>query len=184
MPLLDIFFGARPVVGDLQMDASLNETHTEGTEWTDNPVEEGASLSDHATDMRAEITIDGVVSRLLDPTRLAGPDPSFNISPTRHLKAWNILLSMKKRHELVTVVTSLATYRNMAIQTITATRNLEASEALFFSVTLREVQFATTSNVANNLAGDLADAVGVDDQGTQSTSAANSGTGSAAAGGV
>ncbi|MCP4967371.1 MAG: hypothetical protein GY926_19335 [bacterium] len=166
MAIADIFIDKRPKVGLLTMDASLNETHVESADWTEHPVELGADISDHRTVRRAEVTIDGAVSRIIDPFRVRS---LFDGSPTRHLQAWQMLRSMLHSGMLVTVVTSLRTYENMAIHSLSAPRNLEASEVLRFSVVLREVQFANTAAAGDNPVPTFADLVSKDDTGTQST---------------
>ena len=57
--MADIFL--RTSIGDIVLDAVIREGHTSDLRITDNPVESGAEVSDHAVLMPKTVTIEGVI---------------------------------------------------------------------------------------------------------------------------
>jgi hypothetical protein len=101
----------------------------------------------------------------------------FDVTVNRHLKAWQILTELKRSHIPFTVVTSLQTYQNMMFTSLSAVRDSQNSNVLRFSATMREVQFAFTSELlepfeSTDEFSDLGDSA--NDAGTQGTKEATS----------
>lgn len=57
--MADIFL--RTSIGDVMLDAEIAEGHASDLRVTDNPVESGAAVSDHAVLMPKTVTIEGVI---------------------------------------------------------------------------------------------------------------------------
>jgi len=91
------------------------------------------------------------------------------LSATRSKDAWQTFKILWRLREVFSVTTSLETYRSMVVQSVTAPRNAQNSNALVFTAILRRIEFASTS-IAVNLALDVADlAGGPQDLGIQPT---------------
>ena len=99
--------------GAREFDASIEESHEADVDVTEFPVEEGADITDHLRPRPERITINGIVSNTpltLDPRRLL---PS---SSGRDITAYLKLKEIKDTGQLVSIVTSLRQYANMAIK--------------------------------------------------------------------
>ena len=55
-------------IGEIKLDATTSEAHTSEMTITDNPIESGALVSDHAIRQPAQVTITGVVVDYVPPT--------------------------------------------------------------------------------------------------------------------
>ena len=84
---------------------------------------------------------------------------AFFGSATRSKDAWRTLRLLWRLRERFNVTTTLETYRNMVVQSVSVPRSAGQSNALFFTATLRKIEFASTS-LAVNLALDVADLAG------------------------
>lgn len=179
--VVNIFLVKRPKLGLIELDASVRELHQESAEMTDNPVEAGVDMTDHYRDLPKRVQIEGVVSQLIDPVRIRSAADLLNV--TRHIDAWEALVALKESHERFTLVTSLAVYTNMMFENgPSAIRDLENTNVLRFTATLREVQVAFTS-LAEAIAAEVADtASAAAARGTQGAAGASPGEASQATG--
>lgn len=144
---LELLFDISPAeIGSLTIDATLSEEHSSEAEVTDHPIEQGADVSDHKRVKPNQIRINGVVSN----TPLAFLN--FN-SGDRAVDAWGQLLFLQHEQKLLTVVTTLNTFENMAIVSLTAPRDAKRGHMLEFTAVLREIFTAESQNVkADNAA--------------------------------
>jgi hypothetical protein len=155
MALLSLIFGekAKARIGIAELDASLSETHSMSAEVTNHPVEEGSEISDHIRKQPDSIQISGVVSNtpLVYLASIQAPSPLMNdLTPVsdRAELAYAELQRIMSQGETVEVVTSLRTYENMALTSLSITRDAASGNVLNASMDLREVIIVKSKVVA------------------------------------
>lgn len=130
----------------VQLDASIDETHSAESEITDYPVEEGSNVSDNARSKPARLTIKGVVTGTpMDITAIALP-PSVKAS--RGTDAWETLNQWRFQGERLRVTTTLKTYRSMVIQSISVNRNAKNSDGVEMDISMQEIFTVSAQTVA------------------------------------
>jgi len=143
----------------LTFDAVIREAHTSELSVTDNPVETGVVLSDHAYMQPQRLTMEGAFSdtpmyQAEQPgggvgviVGGAGIKPAADNGEKRSVNAWNVLTQLQAMAVPFDVQTGLKLYKNMVILRLSAEQDKESAGALFFTADLREVMFATSQTV-------------------------------------
>lgn len=139
--------------GAVELDASIEETHSSSVQITQFPVEVGVAISDHVRRQPDRVTIRGIVTD--HPLIFGGA-----LRSGRSLDARGDFLSMLNAAELITVVTSMNTYSSMILESMEMPRNPLRSSAVEFLLTLREI-----------LTAEVAAAAATTDLGTQNPTA-------------
>ncbi len=146
MALLEVIFGKPRLaqIGVLTFDASIEETHSSASEVTEHPVEEGPNISDHIRRLPDTIEINGLVTNhplyLLPSLFAPSPIQGDNRRQSDRVKvAYDKLEEIHKAGELISVVTSLREYDNMAITGFTVIRNAQNGNVLNATISLQEV---------------------------------------------
>lgn len=138
-------------LGSLSFDAWLTEKHTSGLEVTTNPIETGVSIADHCYLKPKQITIEAAVSDLKMPSASTAYDDT---STSRSRRAYELLLQQQANATLgdptalLTVVSSLYTYRNMICTSISANRDADTARLLSFEAELSEVITVSTQQAS------------------------------------
>lgn len=122
-------------LGPLAMQCVVEEQHSDDLEITEHPVEQGASINDHAWKKPAEVTIKGGWS---NASREAGGNDGF----VREIYAK--LLELQEKREPFDLVTGKRAYKNMLIQSLGITTDKGTETALYVTATLKEVIIVTT----------------------------------------
>lgn len=124
-------------VGVVQLDATVNEAHERSAAVTQHPVEQGVNITDHVRPEPATISIDGVVSGtpLVNLSKIALGLPA-NDAPD---EAWKTLLNIWRNGATVTVTTSLHSYENMVITSLTVRRDASLGKVLSCSIKFTEI---------------------------------------------
>lgn len=131
-------------MGALFFDAVFEEQHESELQVTDNPVESGVTVSDHAFMLPRRCTI---VAGVTDtPLHLTQNDPYIN-GVSRSKEAYRLLLELQESAEPFDVQTGLKLYQNMVCTSIRTTGDKETENSLPFTAELREVQIVTTQTV-------------------------------------
>jgi hypothetical protein len=148
MALLDLIFLRTPVsvttlsneLG-VEIDATITEEHTSEAEITDHPVEVGADISDHKRVKPARVRLTGVISNtpLFFDAASGARDRAVN--------AWQELKRLQASQELLTVATALEQYDDMAIESLSTTRDAPTGNALHFTMALRQIITAESQTV-------------------------------------
>lgn len=112
-------------------DVTTQEQHKHPVEWTQNPVETGLEITDNAVVQPDELTITGVITDT--PIGLAIPFPE------RAQSGYETLLRLKDDRRLVTVVTGLRVYQDMAITDVSVQRDPKNGQAVRPTVSFRKV---------------------------------------------
>lgn len=132
-------------MGGLIFDAVFTEQHEAMLEVTDNPVETGVVVSDHAYMKPLRLTITaGVTETLLN--EVVGTD-KFAGAVSRPQTAFRLLTELQKKAEPFDVQTGLKLYKNMICSSIRTEQDASTAHALVFTAELREVIITTTQAV-------------------------------------
>ena len=131
----------------LSFDAVVTEKHSEDATITDQPIENGSSVSDHAFSKPRKLTLRAVVSNafLGDPT---GDLFSQNGTRTRAQNAWDMLRQLKNQYVPFDIVTGLLVYTNMVIEKLSTEQDVKTSSSLSVDIDTREVVIVTPQTVA------------------------------------
>lgn len=131
-------------VGGLVFDATFEEDHESELEITDNPVETGVVVSDHAYMRPLEITISAGVTDTPLATR---PNDPFASDASRSQRAFDLLTQLQASREPFDVQTGLKLYRNMLVRRIRTAQDAATSQVFVFTAELREVKIVSTRTV-------------------------------------
>ena len=131
-------------MGGLVFDAVFSEDHSSDLNVTDNPVENGVVVSDHAYMDPLRVTIQAGVSD--SPIAVRGSD-QFASGTSRSKKAFDILTDLQRAAEPFDVQTGLRLYKNMVCTSIKALQDKDSSSVLNFVAELREVIIVYTQTV-------------------------------------
>lgn len=182
MGILSLIFGqTKASIGGITLDASVSEEHLSTAELTDNPVEDGAKITDHVQIQPKQLTIEGVVSdfplgylEIGNIMNLGRTVMSLFGKSSRSVDAYNKLVKLQEKREPFTVVTGLKRYKNMILTELSVPRTAETGKSLQFRAVLREIRIAKTGSVGGSFADDIADkAQSLADKGQQVTDAVN-----------
>lgn len=147
-------------INALRLDASISEQHTYAAEVTEFPVESGGAIVDHVRPVPIEVTIEGVVSntpigelainRSLETASFTDTDGTVKVyeeSPVS--KALAMLEGLYADRVPVEIVTSLKTYKNMAMVSIDIPRDASGGgdNAIRFTATFKQIMMVTTDRV-------------------------------------
>lgn len=131
-------------MGGLVFDAVFEETHEADLEVTDNPVETGVVVSDHAFMKPLRVKIAAGVS---DTPLATSTDDPFASDTGRSRRAFELLTELQKKAEPFDLQTGLKLYENMVCTSIRTSQDKDSSGALLFTAELREVIIVYTQVV-------------------------------------
>lgn len=132
-------------MGGLVFDAVFEETHQADLEVTDNPVETGVVVSDHAYMKPLSLTLCAGVSDVV-LNEGDGTD-AFASDASRSMKAFELLTELQAKAEPFDVQTGLKLYKNMVCTSIRTSQDKDTASVLVFEATLREVLIVYTQAV-------------------------------------
>lgn len=147
--------------------ATIEETHHDELEMTDHPVEQGASITDHAYKRPAEVVIRAAWSNSPSPTNsiarqavgvaAAALGPAARIvagtlasvgtvqsllsgnAPNQMRRIYQNLLKLQIDRVLFDVYTGKRVYRNMLLRALTVTTDKTTENALFILAVCRQI---------------------------------------------
>lgn len=136
-------------LGGLTFDATFEEAHESELVVTDNPVETGVVISDHAYMAPLKLIISAGVTDtpMRNQNEVILNDPFASDSSGRSQRAFQLLTELQARAEPFEVQTGLKLYRNMVCVSIRTVQDKETSGAFLFTATLREVIITHTQVV-------------------------------------
>jgi hypothetical protein len=130
-------------MGGLSFDAVFEESHDYELQVTDNPVESGVVVSDHAFMLPVHVSISAGVTDA--PLADSGLGPYG--SDSRSIKAMDLLTTLQRSAEPFDVQTGLKLYKNMICTNLKTSQDKDTSGALIFVADLREVIIVNTQTV-------------------------------------
>ncbi len=122
-------------MGGLVFDAVFLEEHEATMTITENPVDTGVLISDHAFTNPLSCTIHAGVSD--NPLSAPGGDQFSGDSRSR--RAYELLTALQQSREPFDVQTGLKLYKNMMCVVIRGAQDVETDSVFIFSASLREV---------------------------------------------
>jgi len=141
--ITSIFFPIKPIakIGSIQLDCSVQETHSFKSDITDYTVEDGGSISDNIYLQPFRLTMEGWISDT--PLQFLGGDLG-NAIQSYSEEAYDKLIDLREKKILFDVVTGLKIYPNMAFESIDVTRDKDTGKALHFTAQLKYIQKASS----------------------------------------
>lgn len=158
-PVTLLYQPFQAIIDTLVLDCSVKEEHTAEVEVTDHAVEQGSAITDHARPKPEELTIEGIVSNT--------PLSSFQVTravnqqgvtlqttsqannargmPGAAELAYTQLRSLRDSGKLVTIVTQLRTYDNMAMTSLKVPREDKIGDVLKFECKFKQVRIVTNA---------------------------------------
>jgi len=131
----------------IQADAVIEEEHEDELVVTEHPVEQGATISDHAYKMPARLTLTYGWSM--------GSPQNIGANTTFLKDVYNKFLTLQNARTLFAVYTGKRTYQNMILQSIRVDTTKETENSILIRATCREILLATTQTItvpnANNM---------------------------------
>lgn len=124
-------------------DGFMSVSHERKLTITQNPVETGAAIVDHAYVNPSSVTMQIMMS---DVHQSIIPG-QFSDLTFRHTSAWSVLKQIQESRIPVDVFTKLGYYKNMLIEEISADDTKETFRALSATVKLTEIPVARIKTV-------------------------------------
>ena len=139
-------------VGSVELDLILDEDHSKSAQVTENPLQDGRSISDGIFLELQEGSLTGLVTNhsvkiaekrakqleLQDSETLMAEAKNYQLE-NRARQAWIDLKAVMDAKQPVTIVTSLEVYDNVAITNISTERNGDSGDALEIKVSFRQI---------------------------------------------
>ncbi len=153
--MLGLYFGGRfftsgieSTVGNLELDAVLDEGHSWEATVTTSPVEKGSDITDSIQMQPERLTVRGFVSDspLVASATVAGVVNGGAVG-NRTQAVFELLRRLMEARELVTVYTKYRIYTDMAIKSVDIPRSPEVGEALEFTMEFVKVRLVSTQLV-------------------------------------
>lgn len=152
----------RSALGSIEFDCTISETHEGAVDVTEFPVEDGFDIADHARPRAETVTMEAFVSNTPIPFDAEQADQSLASYPYSRgvvewnsksqllmeqvgevdpaTRAYNEISRIKNAGELVTLTTSLRTYEDMLITSVSVPRSAAVGNGLQFTVSLKELR--------------------------------------------
>ena len=130
-------------IGGYFFDGFMQVDHSIDLEVTENPVETGAAVVDHAYVKPAQVTMRVMMSDVhqsLYPGQFTG-------TRFRSTNAWHVLKKLQGDRIPFSIFTRLGLYENMLITNLSASDTADTFRALSATVTLREIPVARVKEV-------------------------------------
>lgn len=121
--------------GSIIFDTLVTENHHVSSRATSYPIEFGTLISDHIIKDPDTVSISGVISDT--PLNIFAPS-------NRSVAAFNQLLLLQARRIVVTLVTGIKVYTNMAITSMDVPRNINTGQTLTFNIEFQKIIFDDT----------------------------------------
>lgn len=123
-------------------DAILSVDHGQELRATDHPIQNGASLTDHAYLLPAEVSLEIGMSDAMD-SYVAG---QWTGADTKSISAYRTLQIIQSLRTPIVVTTRLRTYQNMLIRNIRVHDDVRSFHGLRATVNFREILLGTVTS--------------------------------------
>lgn len=126
------------VINGYEVDVFTSEDHSHPAEVTEYPVEDGADVSDHIRSKPITITVEGFVSNTpigrMAELRDSGAVPGN--------ECYQRFIDIRDAGEPVTLITSLGTFTNMALEDVSVPRDSDDGNGLRFTARFKQIKLA------------------------------------------
>lgn len=130
-------------IGGYFFDGFMQVDHSIELQTTENPVETGASIVDHAYVKPAEV----VMRVMMSDVHQSLVPGQFTGTRFRSTNAWQVLRKLQSDRIPMSIFTRLGLYTNMLITKLSASDTAETFRALSAEVTLKEIPVARVKTV-------------------------------------
>ena len=130
-------------IGGYFFDGFMQVDHNIELQTTENPVETGASIVDHAYVKPAEV----VMKVMMSDVHQSLVPGQFTGTRFRSTNAWQVLRKLQSDRSPMSIFTRLGLYTNMLITKLSASDTAETFRALSAEVTLKEIPVARVKTV-------------------------------------
>ncbi len=122
------------------IDCFLSEDHKYDSDVTNYPVESGANITDNIRPLPLEVSLEGIVSNtpIGNIALLRSADPPVTEMYTKFVE-------LRDARVLTTIRTSLGTFANMAMKTLSIPRAAGRGDELRFNATFIQVQIVSNT---------------------------------------
>lgn len=148
----------RRSIGPFTMQVTLKERHTDEMEITDHPIEQGATISDHAYKRPAEVVIEGswsaspsssgLVDGIIGGLKATVTGAQAIVSgkpPTSMQEMYDKLLRLQKEAVPFDIYTGKRKYTNMLIRSLTVETDKLTENSLAVTMVCRELLIVRVS---------------------------------------
>lgn len=139
--------------GGIVVDATVQEEHKSSCDLTENPVEDGAKITDHVQLKPKELSIDGVISdtplgaSFVQNFQNSSSSSGNSLSnSSRSIDAYQQLLELQKSREPFTVTTGLKQYTNMILVDLSVPRTVSTANAIHFKASMKEIRIVKSKS--------------------------------------
>jgi hypothetical protein len=133
----------KPAIGSLTIDAWISEDHDFTSKITAYPVESGAMISDNILNEPLRLRLTGIVSNSPMQDMQTGDE----VPPDRDQSAYDSLMQIRDARAVVTVITGLKKYDNMALESLSIPRTASIGQALQFQASFIQIKIVTSQIV-------------------------------------
>lgn len=148
MAITQLIFRKGNFIGEIELDAILNESASTAARITKNPVENGADINDHIIIDPMSFSVSGVVSNVSSNIiQAVSTIPSIFANKTKSQIAWDELLELQANRQPFTLVQGLKTYNNVVIQSLSESQDVNTANALYVNIALRELILGGTEEL-------------------------------------
>lgn len=132
------------MINNFLIDCSISENHSFESDITDYPVESGSNVSDNIRPLPIQIEIEGLVSNtpigpMVNIRALSSQFGSFLDLGTKPAEdAYELFMQIRDAREPITIQTSLRTYDNMAMQSLSIPKG-DHQDALRFTAKFKQI---------------------------------------------
>ena len=130
-------------IGGYFFDGFMQVDHNIELQTTENPVETGAAIVDHAYVKPAEV----VMKVMMSDVHQSLVPGQFTGTRFRSTNAWQVLRKLQSDRIPMSIFTRLGLYTNMLITKLSASDTAETFRALSAEVTLKEIPVARVKTV-------------------------------------
>lgn len=133
LPTVLFFQGNRDYrVGSLSFDLVLKEQHTFNNRITSHPVEDGSAVADHIENELLSGSLSALISNFSLKTEA--------LTSNRAQDAFNEMERLWRTRELVTIVTVMRVYEDVAIRSVGVARSADTGEAIALNIDFQAVR--------------------------------------------
>lgn len=140
--LSTIFLRQNRSIAGIVPDVAVEEVHRDELAVTDQPVEQGAAITDHAFKRPAEVSVrygwsdsGGLLKALLSPSA-----PSVD-------EVYQKLLTLQESRQPFDLITGRRAYKNMLIGSLQVTTDARTNQSLMVSASMRQIIIVQVTTV-------------------------------------
>lgn len=140
---VSLFFRGTNIYGleDLKFDLILSESHDFNSQVTQHPIEDGSVISDH---IQNAMRTGGITALISNFSINSGPVEGNN----RAQDAYDILVDLWEKREVVSMATVLDFYENVVITSMPIARDAGTGEALVVQINFQQIKIVKLQEVA------------------------------------